>query len=307
MSSARALIEGENGLEKAVTRVAYLGPEASFTHLAADGLFRGDWLMPYTTIPEAIEAVSEDRADYAVVPIENALEGAVSLTVDYLYHEVELYINAEILQPIDQHLMVHPKQADRWEEVESIHSHPQALAQCHKFLHYRFRGVPLIQATSTAGAAKYASDNPDLNIAAIGNRFAAEKYGLKIVQDSINDFHFNRTRFVVLSKRDEEIGKDGCGDKVKSTLMINLPKDNRSGALHQVLSVFAWRRLNLTKIESRPMKTGLGDYFFIVDVDAGKEEQMMKGALEELEALGCIVKPLGTYRTYEIKPAPREH
>ncbi len=306
MWSARALIEGENILEEMVTRVAYLGPEASFTHLAADGLFHGDWLLPYTTIPEAIEAVSEDRADYAVVPIENALEGAVSLTVDYLYHEVELFIAAEILQPIDQHLMVHPDRAESWEEVESIHSHPQALAQCHKFLHYRFRGVPLIQATSTSGAARYAAENPELPIAAIGNRFAAEKYGLKIVQDSINDFHFNRTRFVVLSKREGEIGKPG-GDKIKSTLMINLPKDNRSGALHQVLSVFAWRRLNLTKIESRPMKTGLGDYFFIVDVDAGGDDPMMKGALEELAALGCVVKPLGTYKSYEIKPAPREN
>ncbi|MET3574660.1 prephenate dehydratase [Bhargavaea ullalensis] len=292
-------------MEKEPIRVAYLGPEASFTHLASDGLFHGEWLIPHTTIPEAIEAVSEGRADYAVVPIENALEGAVSLTVDYLYHEAELYIAAEILSPIEQNLMMHPAQAEKWEQVESIHSHPQALAQCHKYLHYRFRGVPLIEMTSTSGAARFVSENPDRRIGAIGNRFAAEKYGLTIVQDNIHDFHFNRTRFVVLTKTEGVLGASGGSEKPKTTLMINLPKDNRSGALHQVLSVFAWRRINLTKIESRPMKTGLGDYFFIVDVDETMAAPMMRGALEELAALGCVVKPLGTYHTYEKKPAPR--
>ncbi|WP_040228935.1 prephenate dehydratase [Bhargavaea cecembensis] len=292
-------------MEKEPIRVAYLGPEASFTHLAADGMFHGEWLIPFATIPEAIEAVSDGHADFAVVPIENALEGAVSLTVDYLYHEADLYITAEILSPIEQNLMMHPEQAARWEEVESIHSHPQALAQCHKYLHYRFRGVPLIQMTSTSGAARFVSENPDQCIASIGNRFSAEKYGLTIVQDNIHDFHFNRTRFVVLSKKEGALGIPGGNESPKTTLMINLPKDNRSGALHQVLSVFAWRRLNLTKIESRPMKTGLGDYFFIMDIDEKLGTPMMNGAMEELAALGCVVKPLGTYHTYEKKPAPR--
>lgn len=278
--------------------VSYLGPIASFTHLAASRLFGDENLKPYTTIPECIEAVAEGAVDYAVVPVENALEGSVSLTVDYLFHDVELYVAAEVTSPIEQHLLVHPANREA-ESFEAIYSHPQALAQSHKFLYYTYRSTPLEQMTSTAAAAKMVSELPERAIAAIGNEFSAKTYGLTILERNIHDFHFNHTRFFVLSRKNQKLGLPNHKGEAKTTLMISLPSDDRSGALHQVLSVFAWRQLNLTKIESRPLKTGLGDYFFIVDVTEDAAARMMQGAFEELAALGCEVKSLGSYYRYE--------
>ena len=279
-------------------RIAYLGPEASFTYLAAKGLFPQGWLIPYSSIPACIEAVADEKVDLAVVPVENALEGSVPLTVDYLFHEAELFVTAEVLSKIQQHLMVHKKQAGNWKGIQAIYSHPHALAQCHKYLFYNFAEVPLNQYSSTAAAAKLVSESPDECIAAIGNSSAAEKYGLEIVEKNIHDFHFNHTRFFVLSKHNIRLPKEEAISGPKTTFMLTLPTDVVSGALHQVLSVFAWRKLNLSKIESRPLKTGLGNYFFIIDVLADEDEPMMKGAVEELGALGCSVKSLGTYYTY---------
>ncbi|MBS7345184.1 MAG: prephenate dehydratase [Caryophanon sp.] len=280
------------------TKIAYLGPEASFTYLAAKGMFPQHPIEPYATIPECIEAVSDGRVDLAVVPIENTLEGSVPLTLDYLFHEVNVYVIAELVSKIQQQLLIHPNNADQWEQIEAVYSHPHALAQCHKYLFYRFSQVPLHSYTSTSAAAKLVAENPERNIAAIANASAAEKYGLTIAQPNIHDFHFNHTRFFVISRDNTRIDQPTKVDTGKTTIMLTLPSD-RSGALHQVLSVFAWRQLNLSKIESRPLKTALGDYFFNIDVLADEEEPMMKGAMEELAALGCTVKTLGTYYTYE--------
>ena len=278
-------------------RVAFLGPEASFTNLAANTLFPGEWLVPFASIPECIEAVANEHVDYAVVPVENALEGSVPLTIDYLYHEANLFVTAEVLSEIKQHLLVHKNHVNHWDQMTEVYSHPHALAQCHKFLYYTFSKVPQVPYSSTAAAAKLVSENPDQLIAAIANETAAKTYDLAIVQENIHDFHFNHTRFFVLSKDNTRINKENVNAEPKTTIMLTLPVDV-SGALHQVLSVFAWRKLNLSKIESRPLKTGLGDYFFIVDVLADEEEPMMKGAIEELQALGCKLKSLGTYYMY---------
>lgn len=278
-------------------RVAFLGPEASFTNLATKAIFPGQWLVPFASIPECIEAVAEGKVDYAVVPLENALEGSVPLTVDYLFHEADLFVTAEVLSEIKQHLLVHKQNEHKWDEIREVYSHPHALAQCHKFLYYTFSKAEQIPYSSTAAAAKFVSENPDRLIAAIGNETAAETYNLAIVQKNIHDFHFNHTRFFVLSKDNHRIELPGSIQTPKTTLMLTLPVDV-SGALHQVLSVFAWRKLNLSKIESRPLKTGLGDYFFIVDILADEQIPMMQGAMEELKALGCVVKSLGTYYTY---------
>jgi prephenate dehydratase len=279
-------------------RVAYLGPEGTFTHLATKRLFEGDWQIPLKTIPECIEAVSEGQVDFAIVPIENALEGIVPLTIDYLYHEANLFIAGEIAIPIAQHLMVHPNYADNWEAIEHIYSHSHALAQCHKYLYYRLRNVPQDPKTSTAAAAKYVSEHSEQCIGAIANEAAAEQYGLTIVERNIHDFHFNHTRFFVLSKSNIRLERLSHKEQIKTTLMVKLPNDN-PGALHQLLSVFAWRKLNLSKIESRPLKTKLGDYFFIVDILADEREPMMAGAMEELRALGCSVKSLGSYYMFD--------
>ncbi|MFC4409910.1 prephenate dehydratase [Chungangia koreensis] len=284
------------------TRVGYLGPEASFTNIAAKNFFKDGWLLPYATIPECIEAVSLGELEYAVVPLENTLEGTVTLTIDYLFHEADLSVNAEILSPIEQHLMVHPANAEDWEEIKDVYSHPHALAQCYKYLFYR--GIRQHQYASTAAAAKFVSENKELQIASIGNRLSAKKYGLVVVQENIHDFHKNHTRFLVLSKDKKILDHEGSSKTPKTTFMLTLPVDDRSGALHQVLSVFAWRRLNLTKIESRPLKTGLGNYFFVLDVMEDESHPMMNGAVEELQALGCKVKSLGTYYTHQTPSSP---
>lgn len=283
--------------------VAYLGPEASFTHVAASYLFGTDGLVPQPTIPDCIEAVTAGRVAYAIVPLENALEGSVPMTIDYLFHGSELYINAEISTPIEQHLMVNNCQKDAVSKLDSIQSHPHALARCHKYLQYHYRRTPLLQTTSTAAAAKHVAENPDLRIAAIGNRLAAEKYNLHIAEENIHDFHFNHTRFVVLSLRKGFLEVEGHQEKPKTTFMVKLPEDDRSGVLHQILSVFAWRKLNLSKIESRPLKTGLGNYFFIIDVLEHEDHPMMQGAMEELAALNCNVRSFGSYYSFEQQPS----
>lgn len=278
-------------------RIAYLGPEASFTYLATKGLFPNDWHIPYQSIPKCIEAVAEGKVELAVVPVENALEGSVPLTVDYLFHEAELFVTAEVMSKIQQHLLVNKKYADNLETLEEIYSHPHALAQCHKFLFYNHGSIKKTSYDSTAAAAKLVSQTEDRCIAAVANASAAEKYGLHIAETNIHDFHFNHTRFFVLSKQNIRHGIVPLEAQPKTTFMLTLPTDV-SGALHQVLSVFAWRKINLSKIESRPLKTGIGNYFFIVDILADENEPMMQGAVEELKALGCTIKSLGTYFMY---------
>lgn len=283
-------------------RIGFLGPKATFTDLAVREIFPNAESIPFLTIPACMDAVEEGEVDYAVVPLENALEGSVNITLDYLIHEVNLPIIGEITTPISQHFMVHPNNEIRWQEVECIYSHSHAIAQCHKFLHKRFKGIPCSNVTSTAAAAQYVFDHPELTIAAIANELAAREYGLVIVERNVHDFDFNHTRFVILSKQVEEpITKKTPVNGRKTSLMITLPTDDHSGALHQVLSAFAWRKLNLSKIESRPMKTGLGNYFFIIDIEMGMDSVLIPGVIAELEALGSDVKLLGSYPSFMVE------
>ncbi|MGG1677563.1 prephenate dehydratase [Neobacillus sp. NRS-1170] len=275
-------------------KIGYLGPKATFTELAVTKVFPGLELEPFRTIPECMDAVVDKKVGLAVAPIENALEGSVNITLDYLTQVAQIPIVGEITLPIKQHLMVHPANAEKWENVSKIYSHSHAIAQCHKFLHNQFKGVPFEYISSTAAAAKLVMDEPEHNTAAIANELAAKEYGLSIVQRNIHDFDFNHTRFVVLSK-DEFDFQAICGSAhYKTTLMVTLPSD-RAGALHQVLSAFAWRKINLSKIESRPMKTGIGNYFFIIDLEMKLDEVLIPGAMAELEALGCGVTLMGSY------------
>jgi prephenate dehydratase len=280
-------------------KIAYLGPQASFTDLAVKKSFPNSETVPCVTIPDCIDAVLKEEVDYAVVPMENSLEGSVHTTIDYLFHEVNLSIAAELTSPIQQHLMVHPGNTSSVTDLAKILSHSHALAQCHKFLNSEYRGIPLEQTTSTAAAAKYLRDHPVEKLGAIGNELAAKVYGLTIVQENIHDFPYNHTRFIVLHKDPVRLELSNKKGTDKTTLMVTLPKD-RSGALHQVLSAFAWRQLNLSKIESRPLKTGLGDYFFLIDVEHAMDQVLLPGAINEMEALDCKVKIIGSYSSYML-------
>lgn len=281
-------------------KIAFLGPKATFTDIAVRELFPKEEAIPYITIPDCLDAVIKDEVDACVVPLENALEGSVNITLDYLIHEMNLPIIGEITAPIKQHLLVHPNHKEDWENVEVIYSHSHAIAQCHKFLHNNCKGVDRVSVTSTAAAAKYVLEHPEEKAAAIANELAAQEYNLAIAKDNIHDFDFNHTRFIVLAKEPIHFESMSTAGN-KTTLMVTLPADDRSGALHQVLSAFAWRKLNLSKIESRPTKTGLGNYFFIIDIDMSMDEVLIPGAIAELEALGCTVDVLGSYPYFHIK------
>ncbi len=290
-----------------VKKVGFLGPRATFTHLAVQAFFDHDMKeIAYSTIPQCIDAVADGEIDYAVVPTENAIEGSVNLTIDYLIHEQPLTIVGEIVSPIEQHFMVHPENRENWKDITRVYSHSHAIAQCHKFLHKTFKGISYDYATSTSAAASYVSQHPNECVAAIANQLAAKEYGLEIMKRNIHDYEYNHTRFAILCSTKHEYESPKLPvSKEKTTLMITLPSD-QSGALHQVLSAFTWRKLNLSKIESRPMKTGLGHYFFIIDIDMRVDDILIPGAIAELEALGCRVKLLGSYKAYNIQTAIKE-
>ncbi|WP_026689086.1 prephenate dehydratase [Alteribacter aurantiacus] len=281
-------------------KLGYLGPEGSFSHVACETLYPGAVHIPFPTIPDTIDAAKENHIDIAVVPLENTIEGSVNITLDYILHYQRLDMIKELTLPIDQHLMVHKKYKESWkDEITNVFSHPHAVAQCHLFVRNHLPTAKVEHISSTAAAAKLVRDHPDEPMAAIANEGAASIYGLEIVGRKINDYQNNHTRFVALSneKATKEVTSSCHETGVKTTLMVTLPEDH-SGALHQVLSAFSWRKLNLTKIESRPMKTGIGNYFFIIDVENELDDVLVPGAIKEIEALGCKVSVLGSYTCY---------
>ncbi|MDE5415007.1 prephenate dehydratase [Alkalihalobacterium chitinilyticum] len=278
--------------------IGFLGPVGTFTEMAAMSIFPKQKRKEFSTIPACMEGVSTGEVDAAVVPLENAIEGSVNLTLDYIIHKHQLPIVGEVVVPVEQHLLIHPKHMNDWKAVSTIYSHPHAIAQCHEFLRTALPQGEVEYTNSTSAAAKFIMENSDLKAAAIGNELAAKTYNLSIIAKNIHDYDNNRTRFVILSKKkDEIITPYTVGHK--TTLMVTLPSDY-SGALHQVLSAFSWRKLNLSKIESRPMKTGLGNYFFVIDVEQKMDEILIPGVMAELEALGCGVRVLGSYPCFTI-------
>ncbi|WP_243297474.1 prephenate dehydratase [Bacillus litorisediminis] len=279
-------------------KIAYLGPEATFTHEAVRTFFPDGDPRPYKTIPDSLDALQREEVEVSVVPLENALEGSVNITLDYLIHEVQFPIVSELILPIRQHLMVHPNYADEWETIEKIYSHTQALAQCHRFLHQQFSNIPREEATSTSAAAKKVKEEKERKIGAIANELAAKHHGLQIVKRDIHDSKNNHTRFAIVANHPVQTASRQVKlNSYKTTITVTLPMDE-AGTLHQVLSAFAWRKLNLSKIESRPMKTGLGHYFFIIDIEEKWDDVLIPGAIQELEAIGCGVKILGSYPSY---------
>lgn len=281
------------------TKIGYLGPKGTFTKLAVDTAFNGEDKHGFETIPGCIDAVSNDVIDIGVVPLENAIEGTVHLTIDYLVHQVRLPIVAEIVVPIEQHLLLNKAFNESLEDIEEIYSHSHAIAQCHQFIHKHLPQAKIKFSSSTGKAAELVA-NSKKPIAAIGNVLAAEEYDLQIVHHRIHDYENNHTRFAVLAKDSQAVQIFHEKQEEKTTMLITLPTDH-PGALHQVLSAFSWRKMNLSKIESRPMKTGLGHYFFIIDVNQPYDDVLFPGVKDELEALGCEVTILGTYPVYLMK------
>lgn len=279
-------------------KVGFLGPKGTFTEMAVMTVFKEETRIPFETIPCCIDAVMDGEVDYGVVPLENAIEGSVNLTIDYLIHEQPLPIVGEIHVPIQQHFMVHPDNINKLKQLKNVYSHPHAIAQCHRFLRENYPNIQTNFMNSTSAAAKYVEEHPEQCVAAIANELAAKEYHLSIVQRDVHDYTNNVTRFVILHQTHQKLKQSSNQVSEKTTVLVTLPKDY-PGALHQVLSAFAWRKLNLSKIESRPAKTGLGNYFFVIDVEMKMDDVLIPGVKQELEALGCRVKILGSYPVYK--------
>ena len=276
-------------------KVAFLGPQGTFTEEAARYLFTDqDHYIPFGSIPDVLDAVEKTETDYAIVPLENSIEGSVNLTLDWLIHEIHLPILTELILPINQHLLT--KGGRRKEAIKKIFSHPQAVAQCRNFLRNELKDAEIVYTNSTAEAAQIISEHPDEPWVAIGTKLAKEIYQLEFLQEHIQDYNNNYTRFIMVGEHSPFFLE---GDLHKTMILITLPKDY-SGALHQVLSAFAWRKINLSRIESRPTKTGLGNYYFIIDIEQKVDPILLSGAFAEIEALGCQVRELGSYPYYYI-------
>ena len=273
--------------------VGYLGPKGSFSHQVAQKAFPKADLIPYQTITEVIKAYENRLVDFSIVPVENSIEGSVHETLDYLFHHAQLQTVVELIQPIKQQLMV----SNFGNPIEKIFSHPQALAQSKVYIQKHYPDALLEMTASTASAARLVAEHPDKPYAAIAPESAAYEYDLQIVARDVQEMSENFTRFWVLGIEIPILSLASLG--FKQTLALTLP-DNLPGALYKALSVFAWRGIDLTKIESRPLKTALGEYFFILDVD-GRQEKLLQFALEELATIGITFKILGHYQVYLIE------
>lgn len=266
--------------------ISFLGPKGTFSHEAASIV--GDDLIPYCTIPAVMESVANEECLYGVVPIENSIEGPVGLTLDLLAHKFDLKIFKEIIIPINQNLIVNP--GCKMEDITDVYSHAQAIAQCQEYI--SDHEIQPHYAVSTASAAK--SIIGDKSKAAICNAKVVELYGLEILESNIQDMDNNVTRFVVLSKQSHEItGND------KTSIIFSIYED-RPGSLYNVLGIFQKNNINLTKIESRPSKKGLGRYLFFVDFNGHQNEEVIQNILNEIKENTYFLKVLGSYPEFKL-------
>ncbi|MGC2174332.1 MAG: prephenate dehydratase [Acidimicrobiales bacterium] len=268
----------------AVDRVGYLGPEGSFSHQAVTTLTDVE-PVGYASIEDVLAAVAASDIDQALVPIENALEGTVSATIDGLVFDHDLVILQEIVLPIHLHLLARPGVA--LDDVKSVRSYVHALAQVRSFVHDR--GLETVQTTSTSQAARDVAESTEA-WGAVGSSLAGELFGLEVVASDIEDHPDNATRFVLVG-RDAVAAPTGHD---RSTIVCFQDAD-RPGTLYAILGRFAARDLNLTKLESRPTKQGLGDYCFVIEFEGHVADDVVADCLADLQAHLARVKYLGSY------------
>jgi chorismate mutase/prephenate dehydratase len=285
----REIISVSRSLQKPL-EVACLGPEASFTHLAARSHFgTSTRFVPHATIGRVFAAVEKGDVAWGVVPVENSLEGSVNMTLDQLF-STTLKIRAEIFLRISHCLI---SSAAGLPEIKKVYSHPQALAQCQRWLRDNLPHAALGEVDSTSAAARMVRE--ETTGAAIGSRLAAATYGLQILAEGIEDHPANLTRFFVIGK-----GEGAATGRDKTSILFGTR--NVPGALYQALKPFAERRINMTKIESYPSKEGPWNYCFFVDVEGHGLDETVKICLEELKNNSVLFKMLGSYPRGEEVP-----
>ena len=266
--------------------VAYLGPQGTFSEEAAILFAPESERLPYPSIRDAAMAAESRETDEAVLPIENSIEGAVNMTLDYLIHDSTLSIVGELVLPIRQCLIV--TEGSRREDIETIRSHPQALAQCRRFLERNFPNAKLIASISTAGAVEEAL-NEGRTSAAIGNRRAADLFGASVLESGIEDNPNNMTRFVAMGRNSPPASGDD-----KTSICFGFDSD-APGQLYGMLGEFADREINLAKIESRPTRHELGRYVFLVDLLGHQQDQRVRDTIEAVDRRVSQLRVFGSY------------
>ena len=276
-------------------RIGFLGPRGTFTEQALRTMpvAQDAELIDYKTVAAALDAVRKGEVDSALVPFENSVEGSVSATLDELAYGEPLVIVDEVALPVEFALMVRP--GTELSDVTLYTTHPHAYAQCREWLAQALPDAHYSAGLSTAAAAAEVADPASRFQAAIGPRIAAEHYGLDILAEDIGDNEAAHTRFVLASKRrapDAPTGAD-C-----TTLVIFIRQDH-AGALLEILTEFAVRGINLTRIESRPTKKQLGDYYFSLDIQGHIGEARVGEALAGLHRICLEVRYLGSYPRHD--------
>lgn len=265
------------------TRVAYLGPEGTFSEIAVHKHFgSGVDALPCASIDEVFRATQAKAADFGVVPIENSTEGSINRTLD-LFLESPLVISGEVSVPVNHCLMAQSGNAD---EIRRVQAHPQALAQCASWLKENLPNVATEPVSSNAQAAVNASEQK--GIAAIASRAAAIRYGLQIVCNGIQDNPGNRTRFAVIG--DYECSPSGSD---QTSLILSVP--DRAGAVHSLIEPLARHGVSMKRFESRPARQSGWEYFFYIDVLGHPADQAVKAALSELRDSSTFYKVVGGY------------
>jgi len=278
----REILSACRALEAPLT-VAFLAPQATFTHQAALQRFgETATYRPSRSNVEIFDDVERGHAQYGVVPVENSTEGAVNPVLDRLV-DSDVVICGELYLDIAQNLL---SRAAELSEIKRVLSHPQGLAQCRRWLAEHLGDVVTEETTSTAAAAEMAAG--DATVAAIASDLAGQMYGVPVLRARIEDNRFNQTRFLVIGRRPTAAtGRD------KTSILFAMP--NTAGALHAILAAFAERSINLTKIESRPARQRSWDYVMFVDFEGHRDTPAVEGALADVRARTLFLKVLGSY------------
>jgi prephenate dehydratase len=276
-------------------KIAHLGPAGTNAEAAAQTY--QEWLqrekeatvslVPCQSIAQSLYALAHDEVQWAVIPVENSIQGSVAISLDLVWELHPLSICQQIILPIHHALISF---ATDFGDIKEVRSHPQALAQCQRWLEKHLPHAALIEANSTTAVLDSLKDQPHLG--AIASPRAAHLYQLPILKDAIGDFPQNCTRFWVLGKEAQT-----AGDVI--SLAFTLPA-KIPGVLVSALAVFARRKINLSRIESRPTKRSLGEYLFFVDLDGCLSDKEVQAALAELQTHKEILKILGNYRTVPL-------
>lgn len=260
--------------------IGFLGPKGTFSFEAASIYSaREDNLIEYKTIKDCILALKESNIDKVIVPVENSLHGDVLETIDSLIEVDGVFIEKELIIKINQNLI--SNELYSFEQIKKIYSHPQALAQCRNFIETNLKNAEIIEVSSTALAAKEIRNKE--HAACISSKACIEEYDLKLIKENIQDNDYNQTKFWVLSNNENK-----SGDKMSIIFSTN----NEPGALYKILGIFYDNGINLSKIESRPAKTVLGEYVFLVDLDVNSK---LEKALKLIREKCRYFKILGRY------------